>query len=47
MPPANGTAIAGSDYSTKTGKLTFNNGVTSLTFTVGVTNDTSDETTRR
>ncbi|MEH1924481.1 beta strand repeat-containing protein [Nostoc sp.] len=37
---ANGTAIAGSDYTATTGTLTFNPGNTSKTLTVAVTGDT-------
>ncbi len=40
---ANGTAVAGSDYTTKTGTLSFAAGVTSQTFTIAITNDTLDE----
>ena len=40
---SNGTATAGSDYTTKTGKLTFAAGATSTTFTITIANDTSDE----
>jgi hypothetical protein len=37
---SNGTALAGSDYSTAAGTLTFNSGVTKQTFTVSISNDT-------
>ncbi|WP_199326055.1 beta strand repeat-containing protein [Nostoc parmelioides] len=40
---ANGTATAGSDYTARTGTLTFNPGDTSKTFTVAVTGDTTIE----
>ena len=37
---ANGSALAGSDYTAGSGTLTFNPGVTSQTITVAITNDT-------
>ncbi|MBE9127593.1 MULTISPECIES: glycoside hydrolase family 9 protein [unclassified Coleofasciculus] len=40
---ANGTAIAGSDYTAKSGILTFTPGQTSKTFTVPILGDTLDE----
>ncbi|TDO15140.1 aryl-phospho-beta-D-glucosidase BglC (GH1 family) [Mycobacterium sp. BK086] len=40
---ANGTATAGADYTSTTGTLTFNPGVTSQTVTVKVTGDTAVE----
>ncbi len=40
---SNGSATAGSDYTTRTGTLTFNAGVTSQSFTVPITNDAVDE----
>lgn len=40
---SNGTAIAGQDYTTSSGQLTFNNGETTKTFTVSITNDALDE----
>jgi hypothetical protein len=40
---SNGSALAGSDYTTSTGTLTFTNGVTLQTFSVPITNDTNDE----
>lgn len=39
----NGTANAGQDYATASGTLTFSNGQTSRTFTIPITNDTTDE----
>jgi hypothetical protein len=39
----NGTATAGSDYTAKTQTLTFNPGVTSLTFSVTITSDRTKE----
>ena len=41
---ANGTASAGSDYTTRTGTLVFNPGTTSVSFTVVVAGDTGAET---
>lgn len=41
--PSNQTAWAGSDYSSKSGTLTFGPGETSKTFAVPITNDTSIE----
>ena len=41
--PSNQTAWAGSDYSSRSGTLTFAPGETSKTFTVPITNDTSVE----
>ena len=40
---ANGTALAGSDYTAVSGDLTFAAGVTTMTFKVPVTNDLQDE----
>jgi len=40
---ANGSATAASDYTAKSGTLSFGVGVTSLTFTVPITGDTLDE----
>ena len=40
---ANGTAVAGSDYTAKSGSLTFPVGTTSLTVKVPVVGDTNDE----
>ncbi|MEA3397763.1 MAG: Calx-beta domain-containing protein [Chloroflexota bacterium] len=40
---SDGTAVAGSDYTTATGTLTFSPGVTSQTFTVPITDDTEIE----
>jgi thermitase len=40
---SNGTATAGSDYTAKSGTLTFNPGETSKTLSVSITNDTRDE----
>ena len=40
---ANGTATAGSDYTAASGTLTFAPGVTTQTFTVAVTDDSTDE----
>jgi hypothetical protein len=40
---SDGTAVAGEDYTTSSGELTFNNGVTTQTFTVPITNDSLDE----
>src|SRR5207302_8581354 len=40
---SNGTATAGSDYTAKSGTLTFAAGVTSKTFAIPITNDTLDE----
>jgi methionine-rich copper-binding protein CopC len=40
---SNGTAIAGQDYTTASGQLTFNNGVTTQTFVVPITNDALNE----
>jgi glucose/arabinose dehydrogenase len=40
---ANGTAIAGSDYTATTGTISFANGEISRTFTVDITNDTLGE----
>ena len=40
-----GTALAGSDFTAKTSTLTFNPGVTSLTFSVTITGDTKAEPT--
>ncbi|MGI0491216.1 Calx-beta domain-containing protein [Alkalinema pantanalense CENA528] len=40
---ANGTATAGSDYTTKTGKLTFNAGELSKTISIAITGDTQVE----
>jgi hypothetical protein len=37
---ANGTAIAGADYSSVSGTLTFTSGITSQTITVNVIGDT-------
>jgi chitinase len=38
-----GTALAGSDYAPQAGRLTFDPGVTSRTFAVGILDDTEDE----
>jgi hypothetical protein len=40
---SNGTASAGSDYTARSGTLTFEPGQTSKTFTIPIANDTSDE----
>jgi Ca2+-binding RTX toxin-like protein len=40
---ANGTAIAGSDYTARTGTLTFNPGVTSQVITIPILNDATNE----
>jgi ribosomal protein L35AE/L33A len=40
---SDGTATAGSDYTVKSGTLSFNAGATSQTFTVAITNDTAAE----
>jgi len=40
---SNGTALAGSDYITATGTLTFTPGVTTTTFTIPIVNDSLDE----
>jgi Ca2+-binding RTX toxin-like protein len=40
---ANGTALAGSDYTTTTGTLTFNPGVTTQTITIPILNDSVNE----
>jgi glucose/arabinose dehydrogenase len=40
---ANGTASAGADYDSQSGTLTFGAGVTSMTFTIPIVNDTLDE----
>jgi Ca2+-binding RTX toxin-like protein len=40
---ANGTALAGSDYTTTTGTLTFNPGVTSQTISIPILNDSVNE----
>ena len=40
---SDGTATAGSDYANTTGTVTFTPGQTSQTFTVAITNDTTDE----
>jgi glucose/arabinose dehydrogenase len=40
---ANGTALAGSDYTASTGTISFANGEISKTFTVGITNDALGE----
>jgi uncharacterized repeat protein (TIGR01451 family) len=40
---SNGTAIAGQDYTTASGELTFNNGETTKSFTVPITEDALDE----
>lgn len=40
---SNGTATAGSDYTAKTGTLSFAAGVSSQTFTIPITNDTLSE----
>ena len=40
----NGSALAGSDYTTKSGTLTFNPGVTSQTISVPIQNDAAQET---
>ncbi|MFT3736278.1 MAG: Calx-beta domain-containing protein [Rhodocyclaceae bacterium] len=42
---SNGTATAGSDYTSTSGTLTFPAGTTSLTITVPITNDTAVEST--
>lgn len=40
---SDGTALAGSDYTTTTGTLNFGVGVTSLSFTAPIVNDTARE----
>jgi Ca2+-binding RTX toxin-like protein len=40
---ANGTALAGSDYTTTTGTLTFNSGVTTQTIIIPILNDSVNE----
>jgi len=44
---SNDTAVAGSDYTTAAGTLTFAKGETSKTFTVAITNDTLSEPNER